>query len=142
MLDNDVFSELKDKNNTCMLGGLGDVELFVDLLDALERDYGIVPKKYVLITSPEIHEKFKKGDLNLDKVRSEIYEFDFQTVLREDIQKLKIVFKDIIDKIEKNHEIICDITGGTKPVSIALMSIATEKKLLKIYFSGRHFIKI
>ncbi len=130
------------KDNLCLIGGLGLIGLYVDILDSLELDYGVVPEKYHLITSPEKHREFKDNDLDSDKVYNVVHELDFQTVLRENYEQVYTQCKRLIEKEKDNFNIVCELTGGTKPVSIALTVLGQEFDLPRIYFSGERIIEI
>ncbi len=131
-----------NKDNICLIGGLGFVDLYVDILDSLEFDYGVVPEKYHLITSPERSREFKDKDLDSDKVYNVIHEFDFQTVLRENYKQVYSLCKRLIENEKGNFDVVCELTGGTKPVSIALTVLGQEFELPRIYFSGERIIEI
>ena len=136
------MENIKNKENICLIGGLGLIELYVSLLDSLELKYNIIPKKYHLITSPEKHLKFRDHNLDKDKVYNIIHEFDYQTVLRENYPEVYENFKRIIEDEINHFEIVCELTGGTKPVSIALTVLGEEFNLPRIYFSGKKIISI
>ncbi len=138
----DNLNQIKNKNNVCLIGGLGDINLFVDFLDLFELKFKIIPKKYHIITSPEINEKFKDYKLDKDKVNSILHLLDYQTELRENYFAVYNKCKTIIDEEKNNYEIICELTGGTKPVSIALMALAEKYNLLRFYYSGKKIISI
>lgn len=126
----------------CLIGGLGDLTLFTDILEAFEQ-ISRLPKKYILFTSPEVNDNFKvlhKG--KFARIITEVHEFDYQTVLRENYNKIYQELKTCFDKEIYDFEIICEITGGTKPISIALMNLGLNYSLRKSYFSGRKIIWI
>ena len=126
----------------CLIGGLGDLSLFTDLLESFEK-ISITPQKYILFTSPEVNDTFKtihKG--RFARVEIEVHELDYQTVLRENYNTLYEELKKSINEESYNFEIICEITGGTKPVSVALMNLGSIYSLRKSYFSGRKIIWI
>ena len=133
---------IENKEKICLVGGLGVVELYVSILDTLELKYGVLPKKYHLITSPEKHVKFRDLSLDQDKVNNVIHEFSYQEILRENYPEVYRNCREIIKSELDNYEIVCEITGGTKPVSIALTVLADEFDLLRIYFSGKKIISI
>jgi hypothetical protein len=143
MNDNNL-NRLEEINvdNICLIGGLGLIELYVDILDSLEHEYAIIPKKYHLITSPEKHRDFKDQELDLDVVNNSVHEYDYQTVLRENYKSVFETCKEIIEQEINNYEIVCELTGGTKPVSIALTVLAEHYKLPRIYYSGNKIIEI
>ena len=129
-------------NPICLIGGLGIPTLYTDILSAL-GEISIIPKKYVLVTSPDYNEEFRRYDKGkYEKLNVEIFEFDYQSVLRENYEKLYSELKKAIDKQIYDYEVICEITGGTKPVSVALLNISTEYGLRRCYFSGRKIIWI
>ncbi|TXT61204.1 MAG: hypothetical protein BAJALOKI1v1_1160009 [Promethearchaeota archaeon] len=131
-----------NKNKICLIGGLGLVGLYVDILDSLEHVYGIIPQKYHLITSPEKHRDFQDQDLDLDFVNNTIHEYDYQTVLRENYTAIYEICTELIEE-ERNHfDIVCELTGGTKPVSIALTILSQKYNLPRIYYSGERIIEI
>lgn len=126
----------------CLIGGLGQIDLFMDILENFEQ-ISIIPKKYILITSPEINKefkKFKKGKFS--KITTEVQELDFQSILRENYPQVYSELESLIIKNIKTLEMICDLTGGTKTVSLALMDLSTKYNLKKCYFSGRKIIWI
>lgn len=125
----------------CLLGGLGKIiSLYIDILDAL-RKVSIIPAKYIIITSPEIKSEFKKihtsNEYSVDTI---IQTHDYQTILRESYSNLENYFEKIIKNEIFEFEIICELTGSTKPVSIALMKLAENYSLQRIYFSGKKLI--
>ncbi len=67
---------------------------------------------------------------------------DYQSVLRENYFDVYDKCKSIIDEEKNSYEIVCELTGGTKPISIALMALAEEYNLLRIYYSGKKIISI
>ena len=126
----------------CLIGGLGDLSLFTDMLEAFEK-ISIIPQKYILFTSPEVNDTFKtihKG--RFARVETEVHEMDYQTVLRENYDNVYEELKKAINEEIYNFEIVCEITGGTKPVSVALMNLGSYYSLRKSYFSGRKIIWI
>lgn len=126
----------------CLIGGLGIPTLFNDVLAAFE-EISILPRKYVLFTSPDYHEEFRKLDKSkYEEVETVVREFDYQKVLRENYQQIYEELEKILKEEIKNYEIVCEITGGTKPVSIALLNLSTEYSLRRCYFSGRKIIWI
>lgn len=126
----------------CLIGGLGIPTLFIDILAAFE-EISVLPRKYVLFTSPDYHEEFRKLDRGkYEKVETFVREFSYQNVLRENYSKIyEELEKNFIEEIKK-YEIICEITGGTKPVSIALLNLSKKYNLRRCYFSGRKIIWI
>ncbi len=40
---------IKNKNNVCLIGGLGDIILFVDILDLLELKLEIIPPINIIL---------------------------------------------------------------------------------------------
>lgn len=126
----------------CLIGGLGIPTLFNDVLAAFE-EISILPRKYVLFTSPDYHEEFRKLDKSkYEEVETVVRKFDYQKVLRENYQQIYEELEKILKEEIKNYEIVCEITGGTKPVSIALLNLSTEYSLRRCYFSGRKIIWI
>ncbi len=129
---------LKIKVPICLIGGLGiEISLYVDVLDAL-RKVSLIPQKYILLTSPEVKAKFTNLNKELSqKIETILYELDYQTVLRENYAKLKELLDQIVRKEILNFDILCELTGGTKPISIALMELSKEYHLQSIYYSGK-----
>ncbi len=136
------IQRLRNHYNTtvpiCLIGGLGnDLSLFTDILFAFEK-ISIIPKKYILITSPEIYDKFKILERGkYASVKTKVYEFDFQSILRENIQTVYDEEEKILKKEIHKFEIICETTGGTKPVSNSLIKLSYKYGLRHSYFSGR-----
>ncbi len=127
----------------CLVGGLAQVDLFVGVLKAYEEQYSISPKKYVIITSPEIHDQFNQLEKQKYKhIQVEIVELDYQSVLRENYLKVYEVAETQIKQAIHQFEVICEITGGTKPVSLALNNLSIIYSLRKSYYSGRKIIWI
>lgn len=127
----------------CLIGGLGkEISLFVDIIDALQQ-LSIIPKKYILATSPEVKEQFNSLNFNKDyQIEPIVYQLDYQTVLRENYTEIYELFKKIIEEQIYEFEIICELTGSTKPMSIALMVLGEHYRLKRIYFSGKKIIWI
>ena len=127
----------------CLIGGLGkEISLFVDVIDALQQ-LSIIPRKYILITSPEIKEQFNSLNFNKDyQIETIVHKLDYQTVLRENYTEIHDLFEKIIKEQIHGFEIICELTGSTKPVSIALMILGERYGLQRIYFSGKKIIWI
>jgi len=124
----------------CLIGGLGQLDLFSDVLIAM-RQLSVIPIKYILISSPEIKEAFKdfnKGEFQT--VSTEFIELDYQSILRENYPEVYKCTEKAIKKEIKEHEIICELTGGTKTVSLALMDLSTKYHLKRCYYSGRKII--
>ena len=136
-------SYFKIKVPICLLGGLGlELSLYVDIIDALKQ-ISIIPNKYILITSPEIKKQFENlNSSEKTQMETVMYDFDYQKILREDYQKVHNVLKNLIQKEIYDFEIICELTGSTKPVSIALMALGEQYNLQRIYFSGKKLIWI
>lgn len=136
-------SYFKIKVPICLLGGLGlELSLYVDIIDALKQ-ISIIPNKYILITSPEIKKQFENlNSSEKTQMETVMYEYDYQKILREDYQKVHNVLKNLIQKEIYDFEIICELTGSTKPVSIALMALGEQYNLQRIYFSGKKLIWI
>ena len=127
----------------CLIGGLGkEISLFVDIIDALQR-LSIIPRKYIMLTSPEIKEQFNNLIFNKDyQIEINIYDFDYQTILRENFNEIYKFLEKVIKEQINENEIICELTGSTKPVSIALMVLAEQYGLQRMYFSGQKIIWI
>ena len=127
----------------CLIGGLGkEISLYVDVIDALQQ-LSIIPKRYILITSLEIKEQFNSLDFNKGyQIEPIVYQLDYQTVLRENYTEIYELFEKIIKEQIHEFEIICELTGSTKPVSIALMVLGERYGLQRIYFSGKKLIWI
>ncbi|MEE9378979.1 MAG: hypothetical protein V3V33_13185 [Candidatus Lokiarchaeia archaeon] len=126
----------------CLVGGLGIPTLFTDILAALE-EISILPKKYIMITSPDYHEEFRRFEKGkYSEMKTIVHEFDYQSVLRENYNKVYTELEKIIKKEIYEFEIICEVTGGTKPVSIALLNLSNHYSLRRCYFSGRKIIWI
>lgn len=126
----------------CLMGGLGEVSLYTNILKNFE-DISISPKKYILITSPERHDDFKKSDKDkYSKISTEIHEIDYQSILRENYPIVHDLLENLIKENIYEYEIICEITGGTKPVSTALFDLSMKYGLRKCYFSGRKIMWI
>ena len=124
----------------CLIGGLGETSLFSLILEAFEQ-VSLVPKKYILFTSSEVHDNFKKLDKSkFSSIEVEVVELPYQKVLRENLEKVNKELETRIKKEIYNYEIICEITGGTKPVSIGLMNLALKYGLRRCYFSGRKIV--
>jgi len=119
-----------------------ELSLYVDIIDALKQ-ISIIPNKYILITSPEIKKQFENlNSSEKTQMETVMYEYDYQKILREDYQKVHNVLKNLIQKEIYDFEIICELTGSTKPVSIALMALGEQYNLQRIYFSGKKLIWI
>ena len=127
----------------CLIGGLGkEISLFVDIIDALHQ-LSIIPRKYILATSPEMKEQFNSLNFNKDyQIEPIVYQLDYQTVLRENYTEIHELFENIIREQIYKFEIICELTGSTKPVSIALMILGERYGLQRIYFSGKKIMWI
>lgn len=136
------LEKLQKKENICLIGGLGLTRLYLDILEALENQFNIIPKKYHLITSPEKHREFKDREYHLDKVSNVVHERDYQSILRENYLEVYDLCRKLIKKEEKNYDIVCELTGGTKPVSVALTILSNEFNLPRIYYSGQTIITI
>jgi len=126
----------------CLIGGLGIPTLFIDILTAFE-EISLLPRKYVLFTSPDYHEEFRKLDRGkYEKIETLAREFSYQDVLRENYEKLYEELEKTLAEEIKKYEIVCEITGGTKMVSIALLNLSAKYNLRRCYFSGRKIIWI
>ena len=125
-----------------LLGGLGkEVTLYVDLLDALKY-HGYEPLKIIYITSPEVKKKVFES-YGEDKLKNaEFVVFPYTDVLRENIEILLETSRNIVEKYVHQYEPLIDLTGGTKPTSLALLKTAQEYNLKALYFSGRKIIWI
>jgi len=132
---------LKIKAPICLIGGFGiEPSLFIDIIDALTQ-LSIIPKKYILITSPEAKSKFFKIKNQSEiKIKIDIKEFDYMSILRENYEKIHQEIENIVIKEIMKYNLICELTGGTKPITIALMKIAEEYHLNRIYFSGKKIL--
>lgn len=126
----------------CLIGGLGIPTLFNDILAALEA-VSILPRKYILFTSPDYHEEFRRLEKGkYEDIETVVKEFSYQNVLKENYKQLYEEFETSIKEELLKYEVICEITGGTKPVSIALLNLSTKYNLRRCYFSGRKIIWI
>ncbi len=143
-LNKQMIQPLRKKYETlvpiCLIGGLGEVSLYGDILDGL-REVSILPKKYILLTSPKIKKEFEKEatEKNLKQkynVNFTFQLFDYETELKGDMVKIKDQAEQLIQDHIFNFEIICDLTGGTKLVTIALSNLAERYNLRTIYFTG------
>jgi hypothetical protein len=124
----------------CLIGGLGDISLYTDILDGLKK-VSILPNKYFLLTSPQIKGDFQKDakEKNLKQrydVDTVFELFDYDTELRGDMFKIKEKTEELIKDNIFDYEIICDLTGGTKLVTIALSNLSEQYNLRKIYYTG------
>ncbi len=122
-----------------LIGGLGEeVTLYKDLRDALEV-HGYKPDKVLYVTSPEVREKFFKvyGEVGVNFIVQ-----PYKEVLRENLDKLIEITGRAVEENIFNHEILVDLTGGTKPLTIALLRQAVNYNLKALYFSGRKIIWI
>lgn len=138
----DISKHIKNKERVCLIGGLGVTSLYVGILDSLKK-LKIVPKKYILITSPEIQNEFNKLNItNPHQIINDVHALDYQTVLRENYIEVYNMCRNIIESNIRDFEMVCELTGGTKPVSIALTVLAEKFNLLRIYYSGRTLIRI
>ena len=135
--------EFEIKVPVCLIGGLGtELSLYVDILDALQQ-LSILPKKYILLTSPEIKAKYNELNYNENyPIKTILQEFDYQAILREKYPKIYNVLETFIKNEIHDFEVICELTGSTKPVSIALMVLGEQYGLQRIYFSGKKIIWI
>ena len=133
---------LKQPVPICLIGGLGDIDLFSSILDAFEQ-ISLAPKKYILLTSPEVHDSFKtSGRGKYTNIQIEVVELDYQKILRENLEQVITKLDGYIRKEIYDYEIICETTGGTKPVSIGLMNLSLKYGLRRCYFSGRKILWI
>ncbi|MHA1337989.1 MAG: hypothetical protein ACTSPW_19990 [Promethearchaeota archaeon] len=140
-LINPLRSYFGIKKPVCLIGGLGDISLYIDVLDALKQ-YSIIPNKYIIITSPERKKEWEEcfNELN-GNMKTLIINKEFK-FLREKFEEICNILEEQIKNEIYNHEIICELTGGTKPVSIALMLLGEQYKLQRIYYSGNKIIWI
>lgn len=126
-----------------LIGGLGDIKLYSDVLDALETILNLIPSKYFIITSPEINKEFQtKLSQTQPQMLITVQEFDYREVLRGDYYKIYNSLEQVIRENIEKYEIICEITGGTKPVSITLIVLGKLYGLKRYYFSSRDLIEI
>ncbi len=128
-----------EKVPVLLMGGLGQIDLYETILNSL-KSISIIPSKYFLITSkdikPEFNKEYKKYSAEIKKVKLELEVVDFQSVLRGNYPKLYEIFENKIKSEIYDYEIICELTGSTKPVSISLMMLAMRYNLQKIYYTG------
>ncbi|TXT61198.1 MAG: hypothetical protein BAJALOKI1v1_1160003 [Promethearchaeota archaeon] len=127
----------------CLLGGLIDINLYANILDGLKEEVSIIPKKYFILTSPNIKEKFEKEaekhNLTQKYGVEPLFElFEYDSELKGDISKIRTQAEMVIKKNIFEYEIICDLTGGTKLVTIALSKLSEDYNLRKILFTGEH----
>lgn len=124
-----------------LIGGLGkELTLYADILDALAKQ-SILPRKYVLITSPEIGEEFENTYPKEQRtIETDVIKLDYTTVLRENLPLIREKFEKLFEALIVENELICELTGGTKPVTITLLELAHRNNLRKFYFSGRRIL--
>ncbi len=120
----------------CLIGGLGDVSLYANILDSL-REVSIIPKEYFLLTSLKVKNKFRKSfsENNIQKkydVKESFQIFNYETELKGDIIEIKDQAEKIIQKKIIEYEVICELTGGTKLATIALSNLSEKYNLRKI----------
>ena len=117
-----IRDELKFKAPILLIGGLGDIKLYTDVLDALETLLNLKPSKYFIITSPEINSDFQRHlSQTQPQMQVIVNEFDYRNVLRGDYNTLYQAFKkEIYDNVVKN-EIIFEIKGGNKKFTIKIL---------------------
>jgi len=125
----------------CLIGGLGkEVELYSEILDML-KNISIIPRKYVIITSPEANKEFEqlssKDDFKkIYDVDTKLHLFDYIKELKGDYDKIQEFSEKLIREHIYNFEIITELTGGTKLITIALVKLAEKYNLRKIYYSS------
>ncbi len=143
-LNKRMIQPLRKKYETlvpiCLIGGIGDISLYRDILEGL-KDVSILPKKYILLTSPQIKQDFENAANETDlkqkyDVDTEFQLFDYEMELKGDMVKIKDKAEQVIQEHIFDFEIICDLTGGTKLVTIALSNLAEKYNLRTIYFTG------
>ncbi|KKN25182.1 hypothetical protein LCGC14_0887420 [marine sediment metagenome] len=142
-----INKNILEKVPICLIGGLGIVELYRDILNVLITNHSITPQKYLLITSKEYKKKFDDFYKNLNTNTLKIAHFFeivqddlFKEKFREDYYGIYEKFEQVIIENIYDYEIICEITGSTKLISIALMKLSEKYKLPKIYFSSEKII--
>ena len=114
--------------------------MFSDVLSALE-EVSILVKKYILVTSPEISKDFKQFDKGkYSKIKIEVKELDYQSILRENYLEIHKTLKTLILKNLTNFEVMCELTGGTKPISLALRDLSEKYRLRRLYYSGKKIL--
>lgn len=137
-----VRSKLKVSRPHMLIGGLGkEITLYVDLLDALKY-HGYEPSKIIYITSPEVRDEVIKSYGKDKTANTEFIVFPYVEVLRENIEVLLEASKNLVEKHIYRFEPLIDLTGGTKPTSLALLKVAQEYNLKALYFSSRKIIWI
>ncbi|MFX0174079.1 MAG: hypothetical protein ACFE9L_19510 [Candidatus Hodarchaeota archaeon] len=122
-----------------LIGGIGkDLSLLTDLSQALHK-MSIVPSHRVVITSPEIAQHLREDTL-IDQTHLEIIVFGFQDILREKPREIKAAIQEWVFSHYLEYTIIADLTGGTKPVTIALFDLGRQYRWQLIYYSSRQLI--
>jgi hypothetical protein len=143
-LNKEMIQPLRKQYETlvpiCLIGGLEDISLYTDILDGL-KEVSILPKEYIILTSTEIKSEFKKfvSDEKIQQkydVNAIFHLFDYEKELKGDMIEIKKQAEKIIQEKIFNFEIICDLTGGTKLVTIALSNLSEKYNLRTIYFTG------
>lgn len=132
----------KIKTPICLIGGLGEnLDLYSDILDKL-KSISIIPRKYIILTSPKINKKFEEKSFKEDfkkkyDVETELHLFKFEEELKSDLDKIQEVSENLIRDHIYDFEIITELTGGTKLITMALFILADKYNLDKIYFNGK-----
>jgi len=132
-----IEEKLIEKVPICLIGGLGEIDLPFKILDELNK-YSLVPKKYFLLTSPNINRTFDVDKLKENyQLEPIIHLLDYETELKEDYDLILKICEDDIITVIHNYELICDLTGGTKLVTLGLVELADKYHLQKFYYSGQ-----
>ena len=98
--------------------------------------------KIIYITSPEVRDEVIKSYGKDKTANTEFIVFPYVEVLRENIEVLLEASKNLVEKHIYRFEPLIDLTGGTKPTSLALLKVAQEYNLKALYFSSRKIIWI
>ena len=140
-----AISSLRQKFNIVvpivLVGGLGtEITLYADILDALAQQ-SILPRKYVLLTSPEIGIQFNKTYPEEKRdIETQLIQLEYPRILRGNLSLLREKLTEIVEELLGRNNLICELTGGTKPVTIALLEISHNYNLRKMYFSGKKIL--
>lgn len=139
-LNKEMIQPLRKKYNQmvpiCIIGGLGLVSLFEELIEQL-KEISILPKKYIILTSEKIKKEFEEEKLDeVSEVEIGMELFDYKEVLRGDYERIYTEAKKLIEQELFKYEVICELTGGTKLVTIALNELADNYHLRKIYYNS------
>lgn len=122
-----------------LIGGLGqNYSLLTDLSQAL-REVSIVPLFRVIITSPEIAQDIRNDSL-INQSQLEIISLDYQTILRGNPLKIESYIDEWFLENYLKYSIVVDLTGGTKPATIALHDLAKKYRWKVVYFSSQDLI--